>query len=390
MDNTGNAIRTSVIIEVKPKDNGIMPRKINSWQPRYTITSTIAKSLMEIEAARVAVEYSPLPPAVENELRQKARIRSSHFSTFIEGNRLTLSEVSVVIEDEKIALKEKEKDVLEARNYWNALLRIEEWAEKKSPLNEELICKLHAIIEKGLRVRPTPYRDGQNVIRDSATGAIVYLPPEAKDVPTLMAEMLTWFQLAERENIPIPLIAALIHYQLVTIHPYYDGNGRTARQLATFILHRGGYGLNGYFSLEEHHARDLSGYYEALATHAHHNYYMGRASADLTGWVEYFTTLLARVFTEAKDEAVKLAGEALTPEPKELRSLDHRARIVLGLFTNKEAINTSEIAVALGLSQRMARELVRNWVKDGWLIPKNSFRNRQYILSAIYRHFVGN
>ena len=52
-----------------------------------------------------------------------------------------------------------------------------------------------------------------------------------------------------------PLIAGLLHYQFVTIHPYYDGNGRTARLLATFMLHRGGYGLQGLFSLEEFHAR---------------------------------------------------------------------------------------------------------------------------------------
>jgi Fic family protein len=71
----------------------------------------------------------------------------------------------------------------------------------------------------------------------------------------------------------------------VTIHPYYDGNGRTARLLATFILHKGGYGLGGFFSPEEHYARDLQSYYRALTTHPHHNYYSEEARpTSLRGW----------------------------------------------------------------------------------------------------------
>ena len=119
-----------------------------------------------------------------------------------------------------------------------------------------------------------------------------------------MAALVEWVTRAEKEGLPVPLIAGLAHYQFVTIHPYYDGNGRTARLLATFILHRGGYGLNGFFSLEEHHARDLEGYYRSLAVHPHHNYYEGRRDADLTPWLEYFARTLAGVFTAAKDEAL--------------------------------------------------------------------------------------
>jgi Fic family protein len=275
------------------------------WFPRYTLTSSIARALMDIEAARAVVEHTPLPPAAEAELRQRARIRSTHYSTRIEGNRLTLAEAQQVIEGKTAQFHGRERDVSEVKNYWNALLRIEEWAAKKKSLTEELIQKLHALIEKGARAKPTPYRDGQNVIRDSASGAIVYLPPESKDVPALMAALVEWANRVEKEGLPAPLIAGLVHYQFVTIHPYYDGNGRTARLLATFILHRGGYGLSGFFSLEEHHARDLESYYGSLAVHPHHNYYEGRAEADLTQWLEYFVRTLADVFKSAKEEAIR-------------------------------------------------------------------------------------
>ncbi|HII07611.1 MAG TPA: Fic family protein, partial [Methanotrichaceae archaeon] len=213
------------------------------WHPRYVITPAIARGLMEIEAARAVVDETPLSIAAEAELRRRARLRSTHYSTRIEGNRLTLAEAEEAISGQEI--KGRERDVAEVRNYWTALLRVEEWAAEKKPLSEELIRRLHAMVTKGsgsgpesragagarARPKPTPYRDGQNVIRDSVTGAIVYLPPEAKDVPTLMATMVRWAQQAEREELPVPLIAALVHYQFVTIHPYYDGNGRTARLL---------------------------------------------------------------------------------------------------------------------------------------------------------------
>lgn len=231
------------------------------WLPSYTLTPAIARALMDIEAARAVVEQTPL-------------------------------------------------------------LRVEEWAAKKIPFTEELIRRLHALIKEGARAKPTPYRDGQNAIRDSASGTIIYLPPEAKDVPALMAALAEWVHRAEKDGLPVPLIAGLAHYQFVTIHPYYDGNGRTARLLATFILHRGGYGLNGFFSLEEHHARDLGGYYRSLAVHPHHNYYEGRWDADLTPWLEYFAKTLAGVFSAAKDEALRYSQ-------KQNRLLHHRSLLLL-------------------------------------------------------------
>lgn len=366
------------------------------WHPRYVITPAIARSLMEIEAARAVVDETPLPLAVEAELRRRARIRSTHFSTRIEGNRLTLAEAEEAISGREI--EGRERDVAEVRGYWVALLRVEEWATDKRALSEELIRRIHALVTKGTgsdgggkaKPAPTPYRDGQNVIRDSATGAIVYLPPEAKDVPALMAAMVGWAQEAEREGLPVPIIAGLVHYQFVTIHPYYDGNGRTARLLATFILQRGGYGLNGLISLEELHSQDLEGYYRALATHPVHNYYEGREEADLTPWLEYFIETTARVFRMAREGAQRSAREGISPEPEELRKLDPRARAVLALFTKMERIRTSDVAEALGLSDRMARVLIRGWVEDGWLVVADpSKRGRSYELSAIYRQFIG-
>ena len=206
-----------------------------------------------------------------------------------------------------------------------------------------------------------------------------------------MQELVAWVGQAEADGLPAPLIAGLAHYQFVTIHPYFDGNGRTARLLATFILHRSGYGLNGFFSLEEHHARDLAAYYQALVTHPHHNYYEGRAEADLTSWLAYFVEVLARVFTLAQEEALQLAENPPKAEPEALRQLDPRARLVLGLFTRSDLITAADVARALGVSARTARNLISGWVQQGWLeVEEPSRRARSYRLSAIYRQFIGS
>jgi Fic family protein len=365
--------------------------KAPSWSPRFTLTPAIARGLMQIEAARALVEHTPLPPAAEAELRAHARVRAVHYSTFIEGNRLTMSQAKAAIADANLQIAGRERDVSEVRNYWNALLRVEDWAQKKKPLTEELIKRLHALVEVGPRAKPTPYREGQNAIKNSSTGALIYLPPEAEDVPSLMASLVAWAAEAERSGLPAPLIAGLVHYQFVTIHPYYDGNGRTARLLATFILHKGGYGLNGFFSLEEHHARDLPGSYQALTTHPHHNYYFGRSEADLTPWLEYFISTLAVVFEAVRLTAQKCAFEGRQAEPEELRRLDHRERVVLGLFASKETVTAPQVAAELGLSERMARNLLTDWVRDGWLeVADPSRRARSYSLSAKYRQYIGS
>ncbi|MEW6663923.1 MAG: Fic family protein [Thermodesulfobacteriota bacterium] len=360
------------------------------WKPRYTITPKAARLLMEIEAARADVQHISLPASVEMELRRRARVRSTHYSTRIEGNRLTLAEAEQVIQEVRTEFQGRERDVREVRNYWNALLRVEEWAAAKKPVSEDLIRRLHALVESGPRARPTPYRDSQNVIRDSASGAIVYTPPEAHEVPSLMSALVRWIKEAEKTGYPVPLIAGLAHYQFVTIHPYFDGNGRTARLPATFLLHMGGYGMHGFASLEEHHARDLTAYYRALVVHPHHNYYEGRAEADLTSWVEYFFETLAGAFKSVSKEAHRLVTRDMPFEPDPLRKLDRRARAVLALFAHTDRVTGQDVAHALGLSARMARVLLTKWGGDGWLtVADPSRRKRAYELTAIYRQYLG-
>jgi Fic family protein len=283
----------------------------------------------------------------------------------------------------------RERDTLEVQHYFQALAQIESWVDEAKPITEERVRQLHALVFTGKRTRPTVYRDGQNVIRDSA-GGLVYLHPEAIDVPDLMHTLVDWIKAAENEK-PIPAVAGLAHYQFVTIHPFYDGNGRTARALATWILYRSGYDLGRFYALEEFYAQDLQGYYEALVTHPHHNYYEGHNEAEITPWLAYFlkgmSTVFETVAREVREKSVKPdeASEAL------LRKLDRRARIVLGLFARQDTINGNDVARVLGLSPRQGRDLLIEWVNAGWLeVNDESRKSRAYQLSAIYRRFIGD
>ena len=146
------------------------------FDPKFFITSKVATSLMRIEAARQAVQDLPITPSVLATLRETARMSSTHYSTMIEGNRLTQEQVSQVIEQRQ-HFPGRERDEKEVLGYYAALEKVERVAASRSPISELHLQTLHALVMAGGRKRttPTPYRDGQNVIRDSRTRSIVYL-----------------------------------------------------------------------------------------------------------------------------------------------------------------------------------------------------------------------
>ncbi len=334
---------------------------------------------------RENVRRPVLPPMIAEQLRQQAHIRSTHYSTSIEGNRLTLKETEQVIQQGKL-FPGRERDVVEVERYYQALQQVEKWVDGKQQVTEARIRKIHAILYKGRNARPSPYRDGQNVIRE-ANGDIVYMPPEASDMPVLMSEMVNWMQQAQASQ-PVPVIAGIAHYQFVTIHPFFDGNGRTGRTLTTWFLYQGGYDLGKFYSLEEFYAEDLEGYYRALVTHPHHNYYFGRNQADITPWLDYFLKGMAAVFEQVAAEVQRSSNMPLPNYANDLlRPMDQRARRTLGLFAEHETIQTADVARLLGISVRQARDLLAQWANQGWLeISDASKKGRKYKLARKYQN----
>jgi Fic family protein len=199
--------------------------------------------------------------------------------------------------------------------------------------------------------------------------------------------MVNWIY--NNRELPCPIIAGIAHYQFATIHPYYDGNGRTARLLTTLILHLGGYDLKGLYSLEEYYARNLGAYYEAITIGESHNYYMGRETADITKWVEYFLEGMAISFENVfrrMDEA-KIHGSV--DQSALIKKLNPRQRKALELFQEFEIITSRQIGELFGYQPRTSSALCASWVKNGFLIiVDSSNKGRKYRLSAEYQQLI--
>jgi Fic family protein len=343
---------------------------------------------MRIEAVKQSIQTLPMTRRVLEHLRETARLFSTHYSTMIEGNRLTQEEVSHVIADDG-HFPGRERDEAEVRGYYAALDEVERLAARSERLSERILQNIHALVMSSgrKRVKPTPYRDGQNVIRDSRSKAIVYMPPEAKDVPKLMKELIDWAN--QQDQLPVPLKAAITHYQFATIHPYYDGNGRTARLLTTLILHLGSYDLKGLYSLEEYYARDLKGYYSALTVGPSHNYYMGRADADITQWVSYFIEGMAASFDKVHVQTKAEAESGAKDQSGLLRRLNPRQRKALALFRESVELTGKDVAGLFGFQARAAARLCQDWITDGFIeVADPSKKARKYRLAPAYEALV--
>lgn len=364
-----------------------------SFEPKFQISPATIKALMSIEVDRQAITELPLTSELLRSLRESARLLSTHYSTQIEGNRLSEAQVREVLEGGG-RFPGRERDEAEVRNYFRALAYVEELAQQQAEITEEIIQRIHSYTYEG-HGRPTAYRDGQNVIRDSIDGGIVYMPPEARDVPALMQELVKWIRdgvEAGADQWPIPIIAGLAHYQFATIHPYYDGNGRSARLLTTFILHRYGYGLKGIYSLEAYYARELEDYYRALTIGDSYNYYVGnRAEADVTPFVEYFIKGMAASFASVRKHVETGKGSGKRDQSQILRRLSPPQRQVLELFAMQRSVNAKDVAKYFEVSQRQANRYCLDWVENGFLVMEDSSkRSRSYRLADQYEALVNN
>lgn len=367
---------------------------IMQFAPNFQITVSIANGLLEIERHREAISILPITGKVIASLRETARLMTTHYSTHIEGNSLTKEEVKQVAQG-KSGFPGRERDEKEVRNYFVALEYVEDQLRQNAPLTEKLVKSIHGMVYKGNK-KPSLYRDGQNVIKDGSTGSIVYMPPEAHDVPSLMTGLVDWVnEQIGLQELPAPIIAALAHYQFATIHPYYDGNGRTARLLTTFILHKTGYGLKGIYSLEEYYAKNLQGYYNALTIGGNHNYYFGRAEADVTPFLEYFTEGMAIAFRSVREKATDFQAVEQEAENTDIfqtekfRQLRPQQRQVLSLFQKAREVSLHEIAGHLGIHTRSANSVIKKWLEQDFIeIGNPSRKARTYVLHEDWERLI--
>lgn len=279
------------------------------YSPKFTINNTILKNIGIIEAAREVIDHAPLLPYYEKEFQKDAMVRSVHHGTHIEGNELNLDQAEKVIEGQEIVARQR--DIQEVINYRRVMGYIDEAKTNNDQImmTEEFIKTLHNMtVEKILPVEKCgEYRSTQVVVKNSLTGEVTFTPPAAIAVPVQIKEFIDFINTAGPDDIHPVLKGGTVHYELVRIHPFVDGNGRVARALSTFILFQQGYDIRKFFSLEEYFDNDASEYYKALQS-------VGKNDGDLTDWLSYFTQGLAIELSKIKDKIEKISVDVKIKE----------------------------------------------------------------------------
>ena len=346
-----------------------------TYNPRFSYTHEMVGHLMAIEGACRLVDVLILPPDAAFMLKYDAQRRSTRYSTAIEGNTLRLEEIR-----QGVALADRtgSQQQQEVRNYWMALEWLERQVEDNARLSEEFIRRLHRIIivrGRGRRGEMSDYRTEECPVVDAATGQVDYGPPRPEDVPSLMAALVAWHSSAAATALPGPLRAGILAYQFVTIHPFPDGNGRTARALATAELWRGGYRMRGFLSVEEEYFRDLQRYYDGLQMGLPTDYYQGRNDPDLTPWLAYFLETMSVAAGRVRDRALDL-HEAVPRPTAPWEELNRRQQQLLSRLVLVEAdgdevptFTPGDIAEWFMVSTRTAREWLQEWHEGGFVLP---------------------
>jgi Fic family protein len=265
-----------------------------SLEPQFTITDSITAGLTRIERARGFLEAATLSEEWVRQMGDRALVREAHHTTHIEGTHLTLDEAERLWAGEEVPGADPD-EARELLNYRRAFEFVSEYLDTGAPITESLIGEIHKRLVEGVRggqAAPGKYRQVQNYIVNSATGETIYTPPPAHEVPVLMGELVTWLN-GERSTHPV-IVSGIGQFQLVHIHPFLDGNGRTSRLLSTLCLYRAGYDFKRLFTISEYYDRDRSAFYEAIQD-------VRENDMDMTGWIEYFVAGLATQLAEVKE-----------------------------------------------------------------------------------------
>lgn len=333
----------------------------------FTITNTINQGIAQIERARGFLEAAQLSENWVREMSEQALLLEAHHTTHIEGTQLTLEEAKLAFAGEEIP-RANIDDVRELLNYRDAFHLVSDYLESGAAITEGLIREIHKRLVKDVRgdqARPGQYRLGQNYVANAVSGEIIYTPPPPSDVPELMKELVIW--LNQSGDIHPILISGIAQFQLVQIHPFMDGNGRTSRLLSTLCLYRAGYDFKRLFTISEYYDRNRKDFYAALQS-------VREDDLDLTGWLEYFVTALATQLEELSirgKEAIKVEAIA------EKHQLNERQFKVLHYLLQHETLAIQDFEA---LFPSVSRRTLQRDLRD--LREKSLIRERAKNITA--------
>ena len=336
---------------------------------KVSLSNEILNRISAIDENRFSINEAKLPQATANRLRKNSKKKSSYASNRIEGNPLTEKQADEAIEkDEHRHFLRPEQEI---RNYFMAMEYLERKCREKEPFSIDLILRVQELVEKGASKEKIGLRGAMPpgvlfAVYDAESGVAEYIPPEYTDVPNLLNELVQYVNTTDDHPL---IIAAVVHYQLVTIHPFEDGNGRTARLMSGYILDYYGYGFNGIGSLEEYFAYDPDEYYASLQMGLPALYYSGRENPPHPEiWINYFLRMMElyskKVYELSKtSENDELDGSLSYLNAKEKEFLAFLLKKRLYEFT------PIEVSKMIGVTNKTVINRCAKLVNNGLLIP---------------------
>lgn len=275
------------------------------FSPQYTITNQILKYAGRIESAKSVIERAPLVPSFERKFQKETLVRTAHYGTKIEGNRLSHRDAKRVIEGVGVGGNVAARDVQEVINY-RQIVNIIDKLSKKQRVNNGLrefdLLKIHSTITEKLVPNEElgRYRKVTVTLRNDKTGRVSFSPPPFGVVPGQVKNLFSWLAKRESINLHPVLRSGIVLAEVARIHPFTEGNGRTARALATLSLYLDGYNIKKFFCLDEYYDRNIKDYYKAIQSYK-------TLADDLTLWLEFFVEGLAVELEYIEDKVVSLS-----------------------------------------------------------------------------------
>lgn len=337
------------------------------FRPNFSYNDRIVNNLLEIHSIKDFIVNAPLVVEMEVSLKKDALLKSAHHSTAIEGNPLTLNQVSKLAKGIKINAKRKAKQ--EVLNYLKVLENLDKYSEN-GKITENTILQLHEDITH--YTLEYTYLEGHyrtvpvHVVNKK--GETVFTPPSVNRINKYMRNFVEWINYAVELN-PV-IVAGIIHYEFVRIHPFVDGNGRTGRALAALFLYLRKFDVDRLFTLDEYYDNDRRSYYDALNS-------VFSKTLDLTEWLDYFLEGFKISITEIKDQILLFLPE--NPVKQRIK-LSNKHRKILEHIHLKGNITNSEVQKLLNISRQGAYKDLRYLMDMDIVDQKGGSRSTYYVL----------
>jgi Fic family protein len=309
-----------------------------TFNPTIDLTNPeLLRSLARAQALADVIRFIPLPPRTQEKFNRLNILRAVVGTTCIEGAELSVSEVDAVVaapEDQPVLPPSRHNEEIEARNAYEVMRYIAQLVHDQPDitLSEELIRELHRRMTRDIddpHNKPGEYRT-------LAVRVGNYRPPPPEQVPVLMQQFVVWFNQEPQASWDRVVRAVVAHFYLVSIHPFADGNGRTARALESLILYQGGINARGFYSLANYYYRLRGDYFRLL------DLARSTPATDLTplvlfagrGLVEELEGVCQEVLAQVQLIAFRDYARGLLARAKNLRAANRSRlqRFLLGLL----------------------------------------------------------